>query len=214
MKALLGSMLCAASAALLISCATVPEPRSPQEYLVMGRFTLACPTGFFGGATKSIDTGVQLVFRDVDSGSTITVSTMNGWFAFAGVGSGGYRLESSSYARSTNGREGFVIGPRNIGVWNCAEPGRVIYLGDMTLVYTPRNDTYGPRGRFDQPDYEISMPDQPSDYPVLLDSGSRADWTYDVSLDRRWDTPAAAKHLVRLSPHSAWLSRDMVTSGS
>jgi hypothetical protein len=213
MKALLGSMLCAASAALLISCATVPEPTSPQEYLVIGRFSLDCPTGFFGSAIWRIDSQVKLVFRDVESGTLHRVYTDRGWFAFVGSGRGGYTLESSSYASSIGTPE-FVLGPRSLSIWNCAEPGKVIYLGEIRMVYVRRAIQVGPPGRLDQPDYKVVEGWGMGSPTAMSGPPARVNETYDVTLDRRWDTAAAAAHLGLVSPASTWRSRDTVSSGS
>ncbi len=206
MKAL---VFLAAAAALLASCSALPEPRADLDSLVIGSFSLDCPQGFFGGPTKSFDTQVELGFRDISTGARFSVFTWaGGWFSFPTLGSDGYLLEYSQYLEE-RGDTTLVVGPRAIGILVPASPGKVVYLGDIHLTYSPREDLRGPLGRNDQLDYEIdaSITGKP---PFMQHHVT--DWTYDVAMSRQWDQAGMVAHLRRAAGSSAWLSREIVTA--
>ncbi len=206
MKAL---FLLAAAAALLASCSGLPEPRTDLDSLVVGSFSLGCPQGFFGGPTKSFDAQVELVFRDVNSEARFSVFTWDGgWFSFPTLGSDGYLLEYSQYLQE-RGDSAWIIGPRAIGILVPSAPRKVIYLGDIHLTYSLRDDIHGPLGRNYQLDYELDG--APTAIPAPTPP-HRIDWTYDVSMSRLWDQAGMIAHLRRAAGTNAWLSREIVTA--
>ncbi len=197
-------LLTATALALLISCAGLPSSIGTNDSLVIGSFTLDFPKGFFDISRTSIESGVQLNFRDVTDGKNFSIRTRKGHFWFIAAGGHDYELVSFELLKSTGG-DYYNIGTRDIGITFPTEQGKVIYPGDFRCIFSlPLNSTWIARP-FGEPDYHVAI--QP-------ESGTRIDYVYRYSTaPRQWDDQTLRDFMKGLDPASPWLDREIIEVG-
>jgi hypothetical protein len=199
----LGAML------LLASCAGLPAPQTPQESLVVGSFVLDFPDSFFDRAPRTIDTQVELDFRDITKGTSFPIFTSNGRFWFVASGSDEYVLDSSEFS-SWMQSHGYHVGNREIGLRIPTAPGKILDLGDIRLVY--RNPQASGAGgiTYRWYNYETEASLIPSTSPVLLADMTVRDWIFDVSMSRQSEKSALADFLKQVDQSGAWRDREVI----
>ena len=173
--------------ALLCSCAGLPEPEGEGNSLVIGGFVLDFPDGFFREQPRAIQSSVTLAFRNVTKNTSFTLSTDTpGMFCFVTNGSDEYLFESFSYRDST-GTGRHTIGETPIKLKILTVPGRIIYLGHLTVRY----------GR-----------------PKLIGATGASDenrtFDYDVSSSLEWNRGAVLSYIEKKNPKSGWRNVQLV----
>ncbi len=200
-------LLLLGAASALTSCVLFPGPRSPQESLIVGSVALVFPEGLFGGPAWTIGDQVELGFRDMTTGWRFPVYTSGGRFWFTADGTHELVLEYSRASLRT-GAGGYHLKERPIGLKIPAEPGKVLDLGRISLVY--RAST-GPRPAGERYwDRDSEMSDSGTAVGGMASPAFRRYLAYDVSMTQSWEGWSAADSLRRLDPHSAWLEREVV----
>jgi hypothetical protein len=196
--------LSAVALALLISCAGLPPSVGPNDSLVIGSFVLDFPKGFFDMSRTSIQTGVQLNFRDVTDGRNFSVRTQRGHFWFIAAGGHDYTLESFELFKSIGG-DYYSVGTRPVGTTFRAEKEKVIYPGDFRFIFSQPLNSVQIAQPFGEPDYHVAI--QP-------ESGVRIDYVYGYSsAPRQWDDRALTDFMKELDPASPWSDREIVDVG-
>ncbi len=191
----------------LTSCVNLPGPRSPQDSLIIGSVALVFPEGLFGGPAWTIGDQVELGFRDVTTGTRFPVYTSGGRFWFTADGTHEFALEYSRASFRT-GAGGYHLKERTIGLKIPAEPGRVLDLGRISLVYRAPAGPRPAQERYWDRDYEMS--DAGTAAGGMSFPTTRVYRAYDVSVTQSWEGWSAADSLRRLDPRSGWLEREVV----
>jgi len=182
--------LAAGVLAMLLACATVPEPGGPDNALVTGSFIIDFPDGFFGQADRTFRSGVKLYFANVRTSKTFSLLTgQEGYFSYLSNGSDKYAL--IAYAMSTNetGQQTEFGGEVMRGF--PTTPGKVVYLGHFTASFTKPNKTT--RQALGQ---------------------ATTFWDYEKAVTQKWEDDLLLQYLRETSPDSAWLERELLRQGS
>ncbi len=167
--------------ALLCSCASLPEPESQGDSLVIGSFVLDFPDGFFKEPPRKITSGVTLNMVNTTKNSKFTLMTQYpGYFYFLTNGSDEFKWDSWEYAT-----EGYRL-HRNPIKWRiAAAPDKVIYIGHSSLLYL-------------KPKIKREYGDQSST------------WNFEHGFSVEWDKEAILQFIKDKAPESQWLSREVV----
>ena len=150
---------------LLASCSTLPGPHTADDSLVIGYFSLYFPGGFFDTGQSSVNSGIELDFRDITTGGSFAKFLYNGHFAFVARGGDTYELVSSRADIADGGSLSYILGPRAINLRIEASPGRVLYLGNVTVTYTEMKDTLAFRPEVDYKQINMGGPAGGHDKP-------------------------------------------------
>jgi hypothetical protein len=181
-------LLFAGLVVVLASCASLPEPESEGNSLVIGSLVLDFPDGYFKEQATRISSGVTLAFRNVTRDRAFTLTTDDaGIFCFLVNGSDEYLFESYKYA-SEKGIHHYSLGETPIRTKILTVPDRVIYLGHLTVTYAK---------------------------PALLrTSGDQSSsWDYKTSLSLKWDRDAVLSYIERKQSKSQWLTYELLEYG-
>jgi len=195
------------STLLLLSCSSLPAPQAPGDSLVIGYFSMIFPGEYFDSALTTIDSNIELDFRDLTTGHWVLQFLNGGHFRFLARGGHTYELVNSR-AHLENGSRTYIFGPRQIGLKIEPSPGKVLSLGRIQLTYTRSKDTFT---FHPEVDYEIRSAGGFSGLsPGLASSMTRNVAAYDVSPSQTWDDTDLRTYMKKLDPSSPWLSRDIV----
>jgi len=176
-------LLAAAALLLVLGCTSLPAPEGVKNSLVVGRIALDFPDGFFDRPARTLQARIKMDFLNLASGSKFTVYTSDGYFFFLSNGSDTYRL--LSYASSAEGGGGgYTIGPATINKVVPMQPGRVMYLGDLTITYAQPKKTES--------------------------RSSGTYWDFDVSRKLDWNPDELERFIRDMDPESPWLEREVV----
>lgn len=201
-------LLAVALALGLSACATIPQPKSAGDSLLIGDVVLAFPDGFLGQPARNIGSNLLLHFRDVSRNTRFVRPAVDGYFYFRGNGSDEYRLESYEYSYRDDNGEYYLND--SIGQSFSAIPGKLVTVGRITVRYEkPRISN---RVTFAQ---VIAIDDdgmfealKPESFP-FVHRMEPAYWKYDRTIDRRWDDAAVIAYLQRRDPRSPWLQAEL-----
>ncbi len=170
--------------AVLSSCASlpVPEPEGEGDSLVIGYFALDFPDGYLNLPPRKIVDRIQLVFLNETRQTRFSLTTSSGYFCFLTNGADDYSLESYGYedvgARAR-------LGPAKINWKFGISPGRLIYLGHLTITY-----------KSEQKKVEASSEKRTS--------------SFDVDSSFHWEKEAVLRYIKERNPDSSWLSCELV----
>ena len=126
--------LAAVVLSMIMGCTSLPAPEDAGNSLVVGRLTLDFPDGFFAQPAKTLRVGIKVDWLNTSTGKTFATHTSDGYFFFLSNGLDSYVLRSYEY-KTESGAGGFTIGPVNLDKAVNVQPGKVIYLGDLTMTY-------------------------------------------------------------------------------
>jgi hypothetical protein len=179
-------ILMAGIAVLLFSCASLPEPESQGDSLVIGNLILDFPDGFFNQSRRTITSGVNIRLANLTKGTKFMLTTSPpGYFFFLTNGTDEFELESFEYrTEALGGRYNLGRTPMEIRIRNT--PDKVIYLGHIKRSYT---------------------------LPKLVKSnmeGSRTSWNFEVKWSGTWDQEALRLYIAEISPDSPWLTHEVM----
>jgi len=168
------------TAVLLTACAGMPEPQGSSSSLVVGRFVVDFPDGFFGQSATTLENHVKLAFRDSADDNRLEVFTQKrGYYYFVAEPGDTYVLETWSASVNRGNHRG-SLGPGKIGWRFKVEPGKVVYLGDVMLTFRSPNKS--------------------------SQVGRSSEWGYDIDVDVSLK-PAGVKEFVsELDAESPWLA--------
>jgi hypothetical protein len=170
---------------VLAGCASIPAPEDESTALVIGRLSLGFPDGFFRQSARTIRYGVTVHFQNVTKQSRFSVKTSDGYYYFLSNGTDKYVLVSYEY-REQSGAGNITLGGEKIMREFVPEPGKVVYVGDITYTY--------------------SAPDI-----VKTESGgTHSTWNYVVTRDDGSDLEGVREYLRDKDNSGAWLQRDIV----
>ena len=174
--------------AALFACASLPEPESPDNAMVIGSFAMAFPDGFFGGPSRTFTQGAKLYFYNYRTSKTFSVMTdPRGYYSFLSNGTDKYAFLAGEMSLNETGRKSSFSG--QIMRAFPTVPGKVVYLGHFTLSF--------------------AKPDR---------TGKQADkatiWNYEKVVNQKWQDELLQQYLTENSPDSAWLQREIVRQAS
>jgi len=196
-------LLAVALALGLSACATIPQPKSAGDSLVIGNLVLQFPDGFLGQPARTVGSYLLLHFRDVTTNTRFVRLAVDGYFYFRGNGSDEYRLESYEYSNQDYGGDYYLND--SIRQSFSAVPGKLVYVGQIAVRYEkPRISnrvTFAEATIFDDSGMSDHFPTMHQTLSVF--------WQYDRTFDRRWDDSAVIAYLQRKDPHSPWLQAEL-----
>ncbi len=134
MKHILIFAACAGLLSLLAACAILPAPKSADDSLVVGRFVLNFPDGFFDRQPRDIDSWVLLHFYLPGERKHVSVFTSDGYFRFRSSGTDELILTGYDLTLSYYGVE-YRLTDR-LDQRFATQPHEVVYLGQTTVSYT------------------------------------------------------------------------------
>jgi len=202
-------LLAAAVLAFALSaCATIPEPKSAGDSLVIGSAALEFPDGFLGQPARTIGSNLLLHFLDLTNGRRFARLAVDGYFYFRGSGDDRYMLESYEY--STQDYTGEYNLDDSIGQEFPSVPGKLVYVGRLAVRYEkPRISS---RVTFAQ----VIGFDDGGLFGALKSEGfspihrmEPAYWQYDRTIERSWDDSALLAYLRDKDPRSPWLDAEL-----
>jgi hypothetical protein len=172
-------------AVLLFSCASFPEPESKGDSLVIGNFILDFPDGFFGEPPRKVSSGITLHLVNSTKQTRFTLKTSYpGYFYFLTNGTDEFELESFDY-QTQETHTTYTLGKNPINLKIANTPGKVIYLGHLTLSYTrPKIErTYGDRD---------------------------TSWDFKPAWTAKWDEEGLRQYIGEAGQDSEWLQREVI----
>lgn len=179
-------LVCVCAAVLFVSCATLPKPQGSDSSLVVGNLVLDFPDGFFSQPPTTLDRHVEVTFKDLTDGALVRVYTQNrGYYYFAGKPGDSYVMQTWS-ATVSGGNGEYSIGPFKIGWLFTAQPGKMTYLGDVTVVFRRPNRT--------------------------KQVGNSAEWDYDIDSKVNMRPAAVKEFLKETEAESPWLDYEVVAA--
>jgi hypothetical protein len=173
-------------AVVLAGCASLPRPESEDNSLVVGYLVLDFPDGFFADRPRTVSDGVQVSFINTTQQREFTVRTTDGYFCFLSNGSDDYVMKTYKYETRSNSGHTTTVGGGEIMREISTEPGKVVYLGHITVVYGSPKRTRS------------------------LGGDAQSFWSFDVKADSRWDLDSLHEYLVRRDSRGDWLEREVV----
>ena len=192
---------------LLVSCASLPAPQTPQDSLVVGYFSLYFPDEYFNSGLTRIDRDIELDIRDITTGRWILRLVYGGPFQFVAHAGDTYVLESSR-ANLLNGSMRYVFGPRPIELKIDPDPGKVVSVGTIQLTYSPVKES--PTTFHQRIDYSVRMGGMGGLSPLNSGGGQTVvDQAFDVSISQTFDDAGLLSYLKQVDPASQWLSREV-----
>jgi hypothetical protein len=197
MKHILIFTACAGLLSLLAACASLPAPKSADDSLVVGRFVLSFPDGFFDRQPRSIDSWVLLHFYLPGERRHVSVFTSDGYFRFRSRGAEELILTGYDLTLRDNGVE-YQLTDR-LDQRFTALPHEVVYLGQTKVSYTKPQQVNG---------QSIGL----ESYTVENTMG--ATWKYEYwdfgrSITRSRDRQGLTKYLEKKGPRSPWLNYEV-----
>jgi hypothetical protein len=188
---------------LLASCASLPAPQSANDSLVVGRFVLSFPDGFFDQRPRTVDSWVLLHFYlPAEPRHFSVLTSYDGYFRFRSSGTGeliltGYNLTLSEY---TNDYQTQYRLADSLDQRFTIQPHEVVYLGEIAVNYTRPQQVNGESiGR--------------ESYAVQNNIGvtwQHQNWDFGRSIARSFDAQGLMKYLQEKGPRSPWLKYDIV----
>jgi hypothetical protein len=174
--------------ALLVSCASVPNPENDRSSLVIGSIALDFPDGLFDLPPRVVSSGIILTVRNTTQGHSFDLRVNNdGYFYFLSNGSDAYSLLGYRYTFTTSGRSEYSIS-QGLGASSFhATPGQICYLGHIVHRYTSPKKT---------------------DLNLYARKGSS--WNYQIEVIRDNKSDEMLKNLKAQNDDMPWLQR-MVT---
>lgn len=119
---------------VLAGCATLPDPKNPEDVLVLGRLVLSYPDGMLGGPAQDANHGVKVVLRDEVTGRSQMAYTGDGFYRFVVPAGGRFILESYEYEiELANWRR--TVGPYPLGIDFVPGRSTVVFLASITYVF-------------------------------------------------------------------------------
>jgi hypothetical protein len=170
---------------VLAGCASIPVPEDENTAMVIGRMSLDFPEGFFRQSPRMLRYGVKVHFYNVTQQKTFSTITSDGYYYFLSNGTDAYVLISYEY-RDQSGAGSTHLGGEQILREFKAQPGRIIYLGDITYTYNSPNVIKSEA------------------------SGTRQTWDYTVTRDDLSNLEGLRKYLSDKDSSGAWLEREIV----
>ena len=166
---------------ILTSCVTIPEPKSSDEVLVIGRLLLDFPDGYFDKPAQVINNSITVVIYNKTSDVKITRTTDDGYFSF--VANTGDEIEIIEYYyRRESNRQITTLGSA-LGLEIDIIDKRINYTGDMIITYAAGK--------------------------IVEVDGRDSTYSYKRSLKISDKTSDAKEYLQIVIPESEWLSYDV-----
>jgi hypothetical protein len=185
-KAILTATIAAVLLAALASCASIPKPSDENTALVIGNLVLDFPDGFFRAYARTVEDRVRVEIVNKTQQSKFSMYTKDGYFSFLSNGTDEYVLMTYSYETQMSGGGKGSIGGQEIMGQISTTPGKVVYVGHITITYNAPNKS------------------------TTLGGGAQTFWNYDVNFDLDWNTSALEEYLATKDPDGTWLSRGIV----
>ena len=182
---------------LLAACASLPAPKSADDSLVVGRFVLSFPDGFFDRQPRSVDSRMLLHFYLPGERRHVSVFTSGGYFRFRSRGAGELILTGYDLTLRDNGVE-YQLTDR-LDQRFTTLPHEVVYLGETTISYT--NPQQVNRQSIGLESYTVQN--------MFTASWRYEYWDFGKSVTRSWDTEALKGYLQKKDPQSPWLSYEV-----
>jgi len=190
-------LLLAVCAGLLAACASLPAPKGADDALVVGRFVLAFPDGFFDQYSRSVDSGVLLHFYLPGERKHVSVFTSNGYFRFRLHGSDELILTGCDLSLRDYGA-GYRLVDR-LDERFATRPHEVVYLGQITVTYThPRPVD---RVAIGYESYGVSKR-----HFITAASLRHYYWDFRKSVNRSWDREGIRGYLEEKDRRGLWLN--------
>jgi hypothetical protein len=171
---------------VLAGCASLPRPESDDNALVVGYLVLDFPDGFFADRARKVSDGVQVSFINTTQQREFTVRTIDGYFCFLSNGSDDYVMKTYKYETRSNSGGSATVGGGEIMREISTKPGKVVYLGHITVTYGSPKRTKS------------------------LGGDAQSFWSFDIRADSRWDLDGLHQYLVRRDSKGDWLEREVV----
>jgi len=196
---------------LLESCASLPDPQTPEDSLVIGYFSLYFPDEYFNSGQSVIVRNIELDIRDLTTGRWIVRFLSDGNFQFLAHGGDTYSLVSSR-ANLLNGSMRYVFGPRPINLRIDPVPGKVLSLGKIQLNYRPVEDSFTFHPKIDFSIRGGGGGGGMSGTPRTFGGGGAAviGQAFNVSISQTWDDADLLSYMKRVAPTTPWLFRDIL----
>jgi len=171
---------------LILSCASIPQPHTPDDTLVIGSLVLDFPDGFFDYPPRTITSGIELVITNKTEGYAFSVRTFkDGYFCFVSNGHDSFSLDRFSYERKEQSWQQVTL-KSALGIPVTLSPGRVRYLGKLTIAYR--------------------RPQRKN-----IATGDRTNiWQFEPSVSGENQKQQMIEYLRTLDPNSQWLSYEIV----
>jgi hypothetical protein len=190
-------LIFAACAGLLAACASLPAPKSADDSLVVGRFVLDFPDGFFDRQPRSIDSWVLLHFYLPEERKHFSVFTSNGYFRFRSRGAEELVLTGYDLTLRDNGVEYRLT--ERLDQRFTTQPHEVVYLGQTTVSYTKPQQVNRE---------SIGL----ESYTVQNNMGATwkyENWDFGRSLARSWDREGLMGYLKKKDQRGPWLNYEI-----
>jgi hypothetical protein len=179
-----------AIAAVVLSCAGIPEPGREGDSLVIGSLILDFPEGLYNSMPQRVDINVRMTFRNVNRNQRFYVYTKRGYFYFLTNGIDDYVLEGFRILKTEVDDTVHSFSDQTADLKIANSPNRVIYLGHVTATYSAPRLTRrsGPRGR------------------ILY-------YRYKSSVTVEWDQDLLQRYMKHQQTNSLWLDREITECG-
>ncbi len=171
--------------AALGACASFPQPEGEGNSLVIGYLALDFPDGYFNRPARTIRSGIRLHLRNESRQTDFSLMTSSGYYYFLSNGTDSYSLESYEYEDTA---ERAKLGRSKIDLKFEITPGKVVYLGHLTISY--------------------KIP------KLTLDSLEKKTYRFEVDSSVRWEKEETLLYIVGRDPDSRWLEYEVVEPGA
>ena len=174
---------------LLLSCGTIPAPKSKGNSLVIGSIILDFTDGFFDLPPRKFETNVKLQFKNVTQGKSFTLYTSRGYFHFLTNGTDEYILEKFSLGETQIGDTIYTFGGATINFEIPSMLHKVIYIGHIVFTYS------------------VSEADKRNDITTYFNfkSSTSVDWNKDLVVqyisDKQKNSPWLEYNIVEFGKH-------------
>jgi hypothetical protein len=177
-------------AAMLLACASFPEPQGTEDSLVIGSLILDFPDGLYDGLPQKVDINVRVTFRNVTRNERFHVYTKRGYFYFPTNGSDEFILESYRILQTRIEDTLYSFSDQRVELKVVNSPNRVIYLGRISVT--------------------CSDPRLVREFGA---GGGNRYYRYGVSVTVQWHQDLLRRYLERRQPDSPWLDLEIVEYG-
>ena len=183
MKVLLKRALLLSAILAILSCAGIPNPKSPDETLVIGSLLLDFPDGFFDYPPRTIASGVEISMVNTTENYAFVVRTgPNGYYTFISNGHDTYSLERYHYEETIVSQRVNMQGKLNVPV--SVSPGKVRYVGALTITY--------------------ARPSRSNKEAVKANL-----WNFETSATWKYRQDEMIDYIKSMDPESQWLSLEI-----
>jgi len=183
MKKLLKRALLPVAILSILSCAGIPNPKSPDETLVIGSLQLDFPDGFFDYPSRTIASGIEISIVNSTENYPFVVRTgPNGYYTFISNGHDTYSLERYHYEETIISQRVTLQG--KLGMPVLVSPGKVRYVGALTITYARPN-------RSNKEAVKANL------------------WNFELSSSWKYRRDEMTEYIKSMDPDSQWLSLEI-----